>query len=199
MTKRSFGLPEQHEAVAITTNLKTDNEGLVGQSRKVDPPLHIDQQRLEIEVFVRGLPDQPALSPGTEGAYERRQLLARLGQGVLWAVGSVGSNDCPNEKERLEPFRQDRAGYAGNATADVVEAPTATQHFSHNQESPPAPERFVGARHGAELPISRHIGNLAWAIQPMQSGIRTLRGFRRQAARSKECGAAAATGWPAAA
>jgi hypothetical protein len=136
--------------------------------------LHIDQQRLQIEVLIRRLAREPALSPCAEGAHQDRQLLSRFGEGVFGAVGSVGPNDRSGEDERLEPFGKDGAGYAGNAPADVVEAAAATQDFPYDQQRPPTAQHFVGARHGAVLSVSRrHADNLARLAQPVRYGFRT--------------------------
>src|SRR5262249_30005551 len=81
----------------------------------------------------------------------------------------------PNKDEGLEPFRKDGAGHAGDATADIVEAAAATQNFPYDQERPPPAQHLVGARHGAELSISRHAQNLAQLAQPLQYGFRTWR------------------------
>src|SRR5215471_17022547 len=76
-------------------------------------------------------------------------------------MGTLGPNDRPGEDESLEPFGKDRAGHAGNAPADIVEAAAARQDFPYDQEGPPPAQHFVGARHGAELSVSRHVDNLA--------------------------------------
>ena len=78
----------------------------------------------------------------------------RFGELVFGAVGTVG--DRPDQGEGLEPFGKDGAGHAGNAPADVVEAAAAAQDFPYDQEGPPTAQHFVGARHGAELSVSRH-------------------------------------------
>src|SRR5262249_22282031 len=82
------------------------------------------------------------------------------------AVRAVGSNDRPGEDEGLEPFGKDGAGHAGNPAADVVEAAAATQDFPYDQQGPPAAQHLVGARHGAELTVSRHADNLARRARP---------------------------------
>ena len=131
----------------VAANLEAHHEGLFGQGCKMDPPLHIDQQRLQIEVLIRRVTRQPALSPCAKGAYHDRQLLARFGDGVFRAVGTVGSGDRPGQDKGLEPFGKDSAGHTGNAPADVVEAAGTTQDFPYNQESPTPAQQFVGTRH----------------------------------------------------
>jgi hypothetical protein len=86
---------------------------------------------------------------------------------------SVGPGDRPDEDEGLEPFGKDGAGHTGNAAADVVKAAAAAQDFPHDQESPATAQRFVRARHGAKLSVSRHADNLAQRAQPLQYGFRT--------------------------
>ena len=148
----------------MATNLKPHHEGLLGQGCRADPPFHIDQQRLQIQVLIRWLARQPALSPCPEGAHQHRQLLSRFGELVFWAVAAVGPGDRPDENESLEPFGKDGAGHAGNAPADVVEAAAAAQEFPYDQEGPSTAQHFMGARRGAKLSVSRHADNLArWA------------------------------------
>src|SRR3954464_8694056 len=137
MTKRSFGPLEQHEARAVATNLELHHEGLLGQGRKTDAPLHIDQQRLQIEILIRWLARQPAPSPCAEGTYEACQFLPRFRECVFRAVGPLSPGDRPGEDKGLEPLGKDRAGHAGNAPPDVVEATAATQDFSYDQKRPP--------------------------------------------------------------
>jgi hypothetical protein len=118
--------------------------------------LHVDQQRLQIEVLIHRLARQPALAPCAEGAHKVRQLLPRFSEGVFWAVGTVGAGDRPDEHECLEPFGKDGAGHARNAPPDVVEPPAAAQDLPYDQKGPSTAQHFVGARHGAKLSVSRH-------------------------------------------
>ena len=74
---------------------------------------------------------------------------------------AVGPGDRSNKDKVLEPFGQHGAGHARHAPANVVEAAAAAQDFPHDQKRPPAAQHFVGARNGAELSISRHVGSLA--------------------------------------
>ena len=94
----------------MAPNLEPHHQGVLGQGCKMDSPLHIDQQRFQIEVLIRRLAREPALSPCAEGAHQVRQFLPRFGEGVFWAVGTVGPNDRPGEDESLEPFGKYGAG-----------------------------------------------------------------------------------------
>src|SRR5215471_15717343 len=129
----------------MATNLKPHHERLVGQSRKADSPLYIDQQWLQIEVFVRWFAGKPPLPPCTECTHQIRQLPPRFGEFVFGAVGTVSPGDCPGEYECLEPFGKDSAGHSRNAPADVIEAAAAAQDFPHDQKGPAAAQHFVGA------------------------------------------------------
>src|SRR5690349_6522231 len=92
--------------------------------------------------------------------------MPRFGEFVFGTVGTIGPSDRPDEDESLEPLGKNGAGHPRNASANVVEAPAATQDFPHDQEGPAATQHFVGARHGAELSISGHADNLARLAQP---------------------------------
>src|SRR5215831_5415019 len=46
---------KQHEAPVVSADLEPHYERLLGQGRKADAPLHIDQQRLQIEILIRRL------------------------------------------------------------------------------------------------------------------------------------------------
>ena len=162
----------------MAANLEPHHQRLLGQRRKADAPLHIDQQWLQIEVLIRRRACQPALSPGAQRAHQGRQLLPGFGEGVFRAVRTVGPGDRADEHEGLQPFGQDGAGDARDAAADVVEAAASAQDFPHDQQGPPAAQRFVGARHGAELSVSRHAGSLAWRAQPQEYGFRTWKTYR---------------------
>src|SRR5262249_42458109 len=136
-------------------------------------PFHVDQHRLQIEILARRLALQPALSPCAEYAHQHRQLLPRFGQLILGAVRTVRPGNRADEGESLEPFGKNGAGHPGNAPADVVEAAAAAQDFPYDQEGPTAAQHFVGARYGAELPVSRHARQPITARRPARYGFRT--------------------------
>jgi len=83
MTERSFGLLEQHEALVVATNFEPHYQRILGQRREIHPPLHVDQQRLQIEVLTRRFTREPTLSPCAEGAHKTRELLPRFGECVF--------------------------------------------------------------------------------------------------------------------
>src|SRR5262249_21242513 len=102
-----------------------------------------------------------------KGAHQHRQFLPRFGERVFWAAATVSPNDRRSEDQSLEPFGKDCAGHPRNASADVVEAVAAAQDFPYDQQRPPTAQHFVGARHGAELTISRHADNLVRRALPV--------------------------------
>src|SRR5215510_9909702 len=96
-----------------------------------------------------------------------------FGELVFGAVGAVDPSDRPNVDESLEPFGRDGTGHSGNAPADIVEAPAATQDFPYDQKGPSTAQHFMGARYGAELPISCHARQSITAGQPVRYGFWT--------------------------
>ena len=110
VTKRSLGLLEQHEAPVMTAYLKPHHHGVPGQGRKAYPPLHIDQQRFQIEVLRRRLSRQPTLSPCSKRAYQDRQLLSRFGKNVFRAMRRIDARHGAGEAPKPEAVRKARCG-----------------------------------------------------------------------------------------
>ena len=99
----------------MATNLKPHHKGIFGQGREVDSPLHVAQQRLQIESSLAGSRASQRCPHVPRALTRRRQFLSRFGELIFLAVGTVGPDDRPDEDQGLEPFGKNGAGHAGNA------------------------------------------------------------------------------------
>ena len=161
MAERGLGLFQQHEARPMAANLEPHHQRIFGKRREVDAPLHVAQQRFEIDILLGRFARQPALAPGGERAHQRSQFAAGFGELIFRPVRAVGARDRADVEECLQPLGKHRARHPRNAAADIVEAAAAGQEFAHDQQRPAAAQRFVGARHRAVLSVSGHVGSLA--------------------------------------
>lgn len=166
-------LQQQETRIARSVDLEADDHRLGRQGVEADAALHVDKQRLEIQVFVVGVPGQPALAPGGERTDQCRQLTAGLGQRGFGPVPALAALDRAGLDQRLQPLGQHRARHPGDAAPDVVEAPAAAEKLAHDEKRPAAAQRLVRARHRTELTVSAHAKTVARGRLARRSGFRT--------------------------
>jgi hypothetical protein len=140
---------------------KRTTSGSLGSAGEAHAALHVDEQRIEIEVLDLRPTRQPALPPGRERRDHGRELGAGGGEGVFRPVLARDARHRADVDQLLQPLGQHSARDPRDAAANVVEAPAAAQQLAHHEQGPPPAEHLVGARHRAELAVAGHWPSVA--------------------------------------
>lgn len=150
------------EPVAVKPLRKATLECLRAAHGETHPPrlgeaytsLHVDQERLDIQILITGPTRQPSLTPVGELAHEPQELLARFGELVFGALHAVETPHDANYCERLQTLGEHRSRDAWNPAADIIEPPTAAQELADYEQGPSSAQHLMGSCDGAELAVT---------------------------------------------
>ena len=124
----------------------------------VDPTTQVPHQKIHIELVIAEPISYPTLPPCSIELNDRSDLKTGLCRRILNDSGfrSGSTHDKPKGLEALQPTRKQRRRHAGDATADLIEAPGTAQDVSQEQQGPPLTEDFHRSCDGTILSVSLH-------------------------------------------
>jgi hypothetical protein len=154
-------------------DFKANDKRMRRQGLPANPSLHVDQQRICIEILALWLSGQPSLSPSAQRADDANQFTARIGQDVFRPARSADTHDDADIGQRLQPLGEHGPRYSRNAPADVVEATPPAQDFADHEQCPAAAENFMRTGNRAELTVACHGSLLPCLCTQRRSVFRT--------------------------